>query len=174
MAEARADARIITIDTIRGFAVCGILVMNIVSMGEPGYAYVDPNYYGGAHGADLAAWALAYVFADGKMRALFTMLFGASLLLITDAAEDRASGPARVHFARIFWLFAFGMLHAWCECAAASCAVEPGQAHGCSVSRVFVDVVALDALCTNVRGCKVWLRVKCVLTWIVSARVQGR
>jgi len=105
--------RIVALDTIRGFAVCGILIMNIVSMGEPGYAYVDPNYYGGAHGADLAVWAGAYVLADGKMRALFTMLFGASLLLITDAAEDRVPGPARVHYARMFWLFVFGMLHAW-------------------------------------------------------------
>lgn len=110
---AEPTGRIATLDTIRGFAVCGILIMNIVSMGEPGYAYVDPNYYGGAHGADLAAWAIAYVVADGKMRCLFTMLFGASLLLITDAAEDKIPGPARVHFSRIFWLFVFGMLHAW-------------------------------------------------------------
>jgi uncharacterized protein len=105
--------RILTLDVIRGFAVCGILAMNVVSMGEPGYAYVDPYYYGGAHGADLAAWAIAYVLADGKMRALFTMLFGASLLLITDAAEDRSPGPARTYYARTFWLFVFGMLHAW-------------------------------------------------------------
>ena len=108
-----SDGRIATLDVIRGFAVCGILIMNIVSMGEPGYAYVDPNYYGGAHGADLAAWALAYVVADGKMRALFTMLFGASLLLITDAAEDRTPGPARTHYSRMVWLLVFGMLHAW-------------------------------------------------------------
>jgi uncharacterized protein len=108
-----SSGRILTLDVIRGFAVCGILAMNIVSMGEPGYAYVDPNYYGGAHGGDLAAWAIAYVLADGKMRALFTMLFGASLLLITDAAEDRNPGPARTHYTRIFWLFVFGMLHAW-------------------------------------------------------------
>jgi uncharacterized protein len=113
MTAPRNPDRIVTIDTIRGFAVCGILVMNIVSMGEPDYAYVDPNYYGGAHGADLAAWAIAYVLADGKMRALFTMLFGASLLLITDAAEDRTPGPFRVHYSRMFWLFVFGMLHAW-------------------------------------------------------------
>ena len=113
MADGAAATRIVTLDTIRGFAVCGILVMNIVSMCEPGYAYVDPNYYGGAHGADLAAWAIAYVLADGKMRALFTMLFGASLLLITDAAEGQMPGAARVHYARMFWLFIFGMLHAW-------------------------------------------------------------
>ena len=107
------SGRIVTIDAIRGFAVCGILVMNIVSMGMPVYAYVDPHYYGGAAGADWFAWAAAYVLVDGKLRALFTMLFGASLLLITDAAEDRTPGPARTHYARMFWLFVFGMLHAW-------------------------------------------------------------
>jgi len=113
VAAQSGDGRIVTIDAIRGFAVCGILVMNIVSMGMPVYAYVDPHYYGGAQGLDWFAWAAAYVFVDGKLRALFTMLFGASLLLITDAAEDRTPGPVRTHYVRIFWLFVFGMLHAW-------------------------------------------------------------
>lgn len=113
MAGPGGDGRIVTIDAIRGFAVCGILVMNIVSMGMPVYAYVDPHYYGGATGADWFAWAAAYVLVDGKLRALFTMLFGASLLLITDAAEDRTPGPVRTHYARMVWLFVFGMLHAW-------------------------------------------------------------
>ncbi|WP_294395202.1 DUF418 domain-containing protein [uncultured Sphingomonas sp.] len=108
-----APSRIVAIDVIRGLAVLGILVMNIVSMGMPDYAYVDPHYYGGADGANLAAWMLAYVFADGKMRALFSMLFGASLLIVTDAAEGRTPGPARTHYPRMAWLLAFGMLHAW-------------------------------------------------------------
>lgn len=105
--------RHITIDAVRGFAVLGILLMNIVGMGLPSYAYVSPAYYGGSEGANLAAWALAYVLVDGKMRALFTLLFGASLLLIADKAEGRPLGPARVHYRRMFWLFVFGMLHAW-------------------------------------------------------------
>lgn len=101
--------RYVTLDVIRGFAVMGILVMNIVGMGMPAYAYIDPTYYGGATGADLWAWALAYALADGKMRMLFTMLFGASLAVITDRAEH----PAATHYSRMFWLFVFGMLHAW-------------------------------------------------------------
>jgi uncharacterized protein len=105
--------RVVAIDAVRGFAVCGILVMNVVAMGLPLGAYVDPNVAGGAHGADLAAWAIAYVVADGKMRALFSMLFGVSMLIVTDAAEGRGPGPARTHFARMGWLFGFGMLHAW-------------------------------------------------------------
>ncbi len=98
-----------SLDVIRGFAVMGILVMNIVSMGMPVYAYTDPTYYGGSTGADWWAWALAYVFADGKMRMLFTMLFGASTAIVT----DRAAHPARAHYRRMAWLFVFGMLHAW-------------------------------------------------------------
>jgi len=105
--------RIATIDAVRGFAVCGILVMNIVAMGMPAYAYIDPFYYGGADGADLVAWAAAYMLADGKMRALFTMLFGASMALIADRAEGRVPGPAAIHYPRMAWLFVFGMLHAW-------------------------------------------------------------
>ncbi len=101
--------RIATIDAVRGFAVLGILVMNIVAMGMPVYAYVDPHHYGGATGADLIAWAAAYVLADGKMRALFTMLFGASMGI----AADRSDGAAGGHFRRMAWLFVFGMIHAW-------------------------------------------------------------
>jgi len=105
--------RIETIDAVRGFAVCGILIMNIVAMGMPAYAYVDPFYYGGAEGADLVAWGAAYVLADGKMRALFTMLFGASMALIAERAEGRVPGPVATHYRRMAWLLVFGMLHAW-------------------------------------------------------------
>ncbi len=94
---------------MRGFAVLGILVMNIVAMGLPVYAYSDPLYYGGAHGADLAAWAIAFIFADGKMRALFTMLFGASLVLIAERAEH----PAALHYRRMAGLLLIGMAHCW-------------------------------------------------------------
>lgn len=102
-----------SLDAVRGFAVLGILLMNIVGMGLPSYAYMDPDYAGGAEGPNLAAWALAYVLVDGKMRALFTLMFGASLLLIAEAAEGRTPGPAGTHYRRMFWLLVFGMIHAW-------------------------------------------------------------
>ncbi|MET0270858.1 MAG: DUF418 domain-containing protein [Sphingomonas sp.] len=104
-----AAPRLVAIDAVRGFAVLGILTMNIVAMGLPMYAYTDPHHYGGASGADLIAWGLAYVLADGKMRALFTMLFGASLVLIAERAEH----PAGLHYRRMAALLAIGMAHAW-------------------------------------------------------------
>lgn len=105
--------RHISIDAVRGFAVLGILLMNIVGMGLPAMAYITPTYYGGHEGPNLWAWAVNYVLADGKMRALFTMLFGASLMLIAERAEGQRPGPAAVHYRRVAWLFVFGMLHAY-------------------------------------------------------------
>lgn len=105
--------RHLSLDAVRGFAVLGILLMNIVGMGLPSYAYMNPAFAGGADGPNLAAWALAYVLVDGKMRALFTLMFGASLLLIAETAEGRTPGPAATHYRRMFWLLLFGMIHAW-------------------------------------------------------------
>lgn len=105
--------RIQMIDAVRGFAVLGILLMNIVGQGLPSYAYVSPAYWGGDDGINLTTWLLAYLFVDGKMRALFTLLYGASLMLIADAAEGKTPGPAATHYRRTVWLFVFGMLHAW-------------------------------------------------------------
>jgi len=102
-----------SIDVVRGFAVLGILLMNIVGMGLPTFAYVDPTYWGGHEGADLWAWAINFVLTDGKMRGLFTMLFGASMLLIADRAEGRQPGPAGTHYRRMVWLLLFGMAHAY-------------------------------------------------------------
>ena len=108
-----AGDRHVSIDAVRGFAVLGILLMNIVGMGLPAFAYLDPTYAGGSTGADLWTWAVNNVLTDGKMRALFTMLFGASAVLIAERAEGGRPGPAATHYRRMFWLFAFGMLHAY-------------------------------------------------------------
>jgi uncharacterized protein len=113
MLNAQATPRIAAIDTVRGFAVLGILLMNIVSQGLPGYAYISPAHAGGDTGADLAAWLVNFVAVDGKMRALFTLLFGASLLLIADGADGRVPGPAALHYRRMAWLLLIGMAHAW-------------------------------------------------------------
>jgi uncharacterized protein len=105
--------RYISIDAVRGFAVLGILLMNIVGMGLPAFAYLDPTYAGGSTGADLWTWAVNNVLTDGKMRALFTMLFGASAVLIAERAEGGRLGPAQTHYRRLLWLFVIGMIHAY-------------------------------------------------------------
>lgn len=109
-----AGDRILSIDVVRGMAVLGILLMNIVAMGLPAYAYLNPAYGGGTTGADLWTWAVNNVLTDGKMRALFTMLFGASAILIAGRAERGSGlGPAQTHYRRLFWMFVIGMIHAY-------------------------------------------------------------
>lgn len=105
--------RIATLDAVRGAAVMGILLLNIVSFALPAYAYVDPNFAGGAEGANWWSWAIVFVLADGKMRGLFTMLFGASTALVAERALASGESPARVHYARTASLFAIGLVHAY-------------------------------------------------------------
>jgi len=108
-----ATQRIVTIDAVRGLAVMGILLLNIVDFAMPSYAYVDPHFYGGATGADIWAWRIVYVLFDGKMRALFAMLFGASAWLIADRAAAAGLSAWRIHYARMASLLLFGLAHAY-------------------------------------------------------------
>lgn len=112
MGPTSAGERYVSIDAVRGFAVLGILLMNIVGMGLPSFAYINPTYAGGAAGADFWTWAINNVLTDGKMRALFTMLFGASTVLIAGRAEGGALSPASTHYRRMGWMLLFGLAHA--------------------------------------------------------------
>lgn len=105
--------RLRTLDAVRGVAVMGIFLLNVIDMAMPGYAYVDPHFYGGASGANWWEWAIVYVIADGKFRGLFTMMFGASTVLIAERATAGGERPALVHYARMASLFVFGMVHAY-------------------------------------------------------------
>jgi uncharacterized protein len=106
-----APDRIASLDLIRGVAVLGILLMNIVAFAMPDAAYFNPAAYGASGTADYLVWAINAVLVDGRMRGLFSFLFGASLLLVTDRAEAAGRSAASVHFRRMFWLFLFGLTH---------------------------------------------------------------
>ncbi|MFN3452156.1 MAG: DUF418 domain-containing protein [Sphingorhabdus sp.] len=105
------QGRYITLDAMRGFAVMGILAMNIIGFAMPEWAYITPAAYGGETVADRMAWLFSFVFIDGKMRGLFSLLFGASLILITDRASLNGESAAQVHYRRMAWLAVFGLAH---------------------------------------------------------------
>jgi uncharacterized protein len=105
--------RLPSLDIVRGVAVLGILLLNIVSFGLPEAAYGNPRAAGGWHGADLAAYLINFVLFDGKMRGLFSFLFGASMLLVIERAEASGRNPTSVHYRRMLWLLAFGLAHLW-------------------------------------------------------------
>jgi uncharacterized protein len=103
--------RIATLDIVRGVAVMGILAMNIVAFAMPFQAYMNPAAFGTDGPADLASWLLSFIFVDGKMRGLFSFLFGASMLLVIEKAEAKGEDAARIHFRRMLWLLLFGLVH---------------------------------------------------------------
>ena len=106
-----AAARFATLDTVRGIAVMGILAMNIVAFAMPFPAYVNPAAYGGDSGANLVSWLVSFVLIDGKMRGLFSILFGASTLLVIDRATASRRGGAKSHYLRMLVLLGFGLVH---------------------------------------------------------------
>lgn len=111
MSSAASTPRITGLDVTRGFAVMGILAMNIIAFAMPQAAYIAPANWGGDSGIDLAAWALNYVLIDSKMRGLFSMLFGASTLLVMQSAAAAGRSPACSHYARMAVLALFGLVH---------------------------------------------------------------
>ncbi|QDP19173.1 DUF418 domain-containing protein [Sphingomonas xanthus] len=112
-ATSPAGQRFVTLDVVRGAAVMGILVLNIVAFAMPFPAYSNPAAYGGDTGINLAAWAANFVLFDGKMRTLFSMLFGASTLLVIERARASDRGGASAHYTRMIVLLAVGCLHFW-------------------------------------------------------------
>lgn len=105
--------RIESIDVLRGFALLGILVMNIQSFSMIAAAYMNPTAYGDLSGANLWVWALSRVFADQKFMTIFSALFGAGIVLMWERMEAAGHTSTALHYRRTLWLMVFGAIHAY-------------------------------------------------------------
>ncbi|WP_293983671.1 DUF418 domain-containing protein [Sphingobium sp.] len=104
-------ARIPAMDVLRGCAVMGILWMNVTAFALPQSAYFNPAVSGAVSGGDIAFWATSLILVDGKMRGLFALLFGASMLLLIDKEEMAGRDGRRTQTIRSGWLFVIGCFH---------------------------------------------------------------
>lgn len=109
----RQPERIASLDVLRGFALFGILMVNIQSFAMVSAAYMNPTAYGDFHGANRLVWLLTHTLFDQKFITIFSMLFGAGMVLLTTRAESSGRSGLAVHFRRMFWLIVFGLLHAY-------------------------------------------------------------
>ena len=107
----QSGARISSLDFIRGIAVMGILAANIIVFGQPWNAYTYPAAFLSEHGP-VSDWLLVvqFVLIDGKMRGLFTLLFGAGVYLFMEKAWAKGRGR-KLQALRLFWLLIFGLIH---------------------------------------------------------------
>ena len=106
-------ARINQLDVMRGFALLGILIMNIISFGLPAPHYFNPYVEGPLHGWNRGALVFSELFANEKFMGLFSLLFGASVVLFTDKVEEKGRSALAFHMRRNGWLLVFGLLHAY-------------------------------------------------------------
>jgi uncharacterized protein len=111
--------RIVSLDALRGFALLGILVINVWVFAMPEATllnptvYADGTVYGEFSGANYWAWFLGHVFAQSKLITLFSALFGAGILLFVESKEEKGQPAVRLHYRRTAVLIAIGLLHAY-------------------------------------------------------------
>jgi uncharacterized protein len=110
-----------SIDTLRGFALLGILVPNIVSFAWPSSAYTNPAVISDAS-ANTAAYQATSVFFLGKFMFIFALLFGSGVIMYArkfDAADDSGKFHSKLYtgaglwHARCAWLLFFGLIHSY-------------------------------------------------------------
>jgi uncharacterized protein len=113
---AAPDLRIVEIDVLRGIALIGIYWINIVIFALPHGAYSYPHLLGTADNLNIPMWAFSEVFVEGTMRALFSILFGASTLIFLDEAKLSSQNGILVvdrYYRRCLTLMIFGLIHAY-------------------------------------------------------------
>jgi uncharacterized protein len=104
--------RIGIIDSLRGFAILGILLMNIPFFGLPDPATYNPLVLHEVGTINEQVWYVISLVFDGTQRAIFSMLFGAGALLFISRVQKRSSGmaPADYFVRRQLWLVVFGLV----------------------------------------------------------------
>ena len=103
--------RITNLDFIRGFALLGILVINVIAFGLPLTATTNSSTYGIENTLDWIVLVISSVFFEQKMMGLFSMLFGVGIMIFLENAEKKTSKPKTLAIWRNFLLFCFGLIH---------------------------------------------------------------
>ncbi|MGB5873430.1 MAG: DUF418 domain-containing protein [Bacteroidota bacterium] len=113
LAPVSASERIYSLDVLRGVALLGILIMNIQGFAMIQAAYFNPTAYGDLTGINWWVWLLSHIFGDQKFMTIFSIMFGAGILLMADRAEAKGGSAASIHYRRTFWLLMIGLIHSY-------------------------------------------------------------
>lgn len=107
--------RIILIDSLRGIALLGILMMNIPYFALPDPAADNITLMKETGTINEKVWYFINWFLEGSQRAIFSMLFGAGIILFVTRLQKRTTGilPAEYFIRRQLWLLVFGLVNAF-------------------------------------------------------------
>jgi uncharacterized protein len=103
--------RIALLDVLRGFAILGILLLNI--MGFSGWFFLSPEKAAALPGAavDTALMYVLVALIEGKFYSLFSLLFGIGFAVLIQRAEAKDTRPTPILLRRYFGLLAIGLIH---------------------------------------------------------------
>lgn len=105
--------RIETLDVLRGFAVCGMFVVNISMMGQSAWDIFlgpEPNW----SVAEVIVYWVKELYFEGTSRAMFSILFGASFMIMMSKVMNATDpvGPVDIYYRRCLWMMVIGICHA--------------------------------------------------------------
>ncbi len=109
IAPVSESSRITTIDMLRGFALLGILLMNIAGFSMPNHAF--EKFSNDPDSVNFWVFQIIGIFFEGKMRAMFGMVFGAGVLLFIANKGTKGTSVHALYYRRMFWLLLFGLIH---------------------------------------------------------------
>ncbi len=107
----RESGRITSLDLIRGVAVLGILLMNAVNFKLGNAPYFNLSAGGSETWLDWAVGIFGEIFIDQKFMGLFSLLFGAGMVLFIDRASERGRRAVLLNLWRNALLLIMGVLH---------------------------------------------------------------
>lgn len=115
MQPAPTTNRIECLDALRGVAVLGIFIINIIGFSLGTVAFDNPVVVGGDGVVNHGLWTFTSIFVEGTMRGLFSLMFGVSALLFMARAPypDGEIRSADLYYRRTIWLIVFGLVHGW-------------------------------------------------------------
>ncbi|WP_124993162.1 DUF418 domain-containing protein [Labilibaculum euxinus] len=108
-----SNERIQSLDILRGFALLGILLINIQLFGLPNASFSNPSVMGELSASDYIFYYFVNVFGELKFMTIFSILFGAGILLFINRLNDKGFDGSKFHIRRMMWLLLFGILHAY-------------------------------------------------------------
>jgi len=105
-----ARDRLISVDVIRGVAILGILMINMLSYSGPYLQMIEPPWW---NAMDHYALLFIQVFGMGKFITLLSFMFGFGMVMIKQGAERRGVPFVPLYVRRLLALLVFGSLHAF-------------------------------------------------------------
>jgi uncharacterized protein len=108
-----ASDRLPVIDALRGFALFGVLLANVLYWSA--WGMITEAQRVALAGADMAQWQwrLHHLLVDGKFYTLFSLLFGAGFALMLERLTRRGHDGLRIYRRRVLVLLGFGIIHCY-------------------------------------------------------------